>query len=416
MLLIASVLKSAYLFLGNAIGAKEDRSNTTTTNSVSSKRSRMSSSATNTSNISCSQPSKSTHRTNFATKGGNNINNDTRNSTENPQPSKQTLNGPIQSSTATAILHEKLPNGVCSCGATGQFMPPSQNPLVHLAPPNQNNAQAPRSMAPPAAHSNQRPQIHQQNQVKQRQQRHMSLQQQHQQQLMQQQWALSAHHRQRWSSSMVCCPPPLPAPPPPISGQPTFPTSHYWNELAPAVTTSSNTSSFQAPRQCRQSASTSNTNNKRSLRSQQQQNQNDQQYAQNGNQNVTSSDTNVGSNGWIIGGPNYHQQQTQHHWLQQRYLQHQQNYHNLHQNHLAHQQLQQQAQQNIPLVPHLLQHTQSLHPLPPNNNNSLCRGCAEGKCPSALSSASGPSSLVALQRQSAMIQMQASGGSSKSSF
>merc|ERR1719189_3194516 len=214
---------------------------------------------------------------------------------------------------------------------------------------------------------------------------------------------------------MVCCPPPLPAPPPPISGQPTFPTSHYWNELVPTTvsTTSSNssTSTFQAAQpQCRQASSTSSasssssgSSSKRSLRSQQQ-NQGDvaQQYPQNGNQNVTPSETNV-SNGWVIGGPNYYQQKKQH-WLQQRYLQHQQSYHNLHQNH---QQLQHQSHHgNIPLVPHLLHHTQTSHPpsLPPNNNNSLCRGCAEGKCPlAALPSSSGSSSsLVALQRHSAM--------------
>ena len=154
----------------------------------------------------------------------------------------------------------------------------------------------------------------------------------HQQQLMQQQWAMSAQHRQKWSSSMVCCPPPLPAPPPPISGQPTFPTSHYWNELVPAVTTSSTSSNFQAPRQCRQTATNSTPSvNKRSLRSQQQTQNDQQQYSQNGNQNATPSGTNV-SNGWIMGGPNYYQQQKQQHWLQQRYLQHQQNYHNLHQN------------------------------------------------------------------------------------
>ena len=241
---------------------------------------------------------------------------------------------------------------------------------------------------------------------------------------MQQQWAMtSAQHRHKWSAgSMVCCPPPLPAPPPPISGQPTFPTSHYWNELAPAVTTQSSTSSsFQAPRECRQTGTSSTTGSKRSLRSQQQ-NQNEQ-YPQNGNPNITPSGSNNvtnngGSAGWMMGGgTSYYQHQKQQHWLHQRYLQHQQNYHNLHQNHLTQQQLQHQHHQpNFPLGHQLLQNSHSTHPLPPNNNNSLCRGCAEGKCTSALPSGSGSSSLVALQRQSAMIQMQSSDGSSKSSF
>ena len=390
------------MLLGNNIGSRDDRTKTTTTTSSgSSKRSRVSSSAATTSNV---------NKT-----GRSNGSNDVRNSTENPQTAKPSLSTAAQSSTIPTVLHEKLPNGVCSCGATGQFVPPSHGGPVNLGPPNQGSAQPPRSMAPPAAHSNQRPQVHPQSQVQQRQQHHMHLQQHHQQQLMQQQWALSAHQRQRWSSSMVCCPPPLPAPPPPISGQPTFPTSHYWNEIVPTTTSASNSSNFQAPRPVRQATS----NNKRTLRSQQQNQTDQQQYSQNGNQTATSSDSNV-SNGWIIGGPNFYQQQKQQHWLQQRYLQHQQNYHNLHQNHLAQQQLpQQHPPQNIPLVPHLLQHNQSVHPCPPNNNNSLCRGCAEGKCPAALSS-SGPSSLVALpltfQRPSSMIQMQPSSGSSKSSF
>ena len=416
----------SFLFLvGNNIGRDERSKATTTTNSGSSKRSRMSSTATTTTaGISGNQqPNKNTQRGAFANKDGSTNSNPNRSSTENqlaPKPS---------ASTTTGIVHEKLPNGVCSCGATGPFGPPLPNSLGQAGNPNQVNAPVPRNMAPPAAHSNQRTQaILQHGQHQQRQPHQTHLNHPNQQQLMHQQWAMSAHQRQRWSSSMVCCPPPLPAPPPPISGQPTFPTSHYWNELVPTTvsTTSSNssTSSFQAAQpQCRQASSTSSasssssgSSSKRSLRSQQQ-NQADvaQQYPQNGNQNVTPSET----NGWVIGGPNYYQQQKQQHWLQQRYLQHQQSYHNLHQNH---QQLQHQSHHgNIPLVPHLLHHTQTSHPpsLPPNNNNSLCRGCAEGKCPlAALPSSSGSSSsLVALQRHSAMLQMQASSSSSsKPSF
>merc|ERR1712223_1888782 len=236
--------------IGNNVASQDDRSKTKTTSSGSSKRSRMSSSSTTSSN---------------ANKGGrSNVSNDVRNSTENSQVAKP-------SSTASAVVHEKLPNGVCSCGATGQFIPPSQGGLVNPGPSNQGNVPTSRSMAPPAAHSNQRPQVHPQSQLHQR----------HQNQLMHQQWALSAHQRQRWSSSMVCYPPPLPAPPPPISGQPTFPTSHYWNEIVPTTTAATNSSNFQAPRPVRQTTSS----NKRTLRSQQQ-NQTDQ-YSQNGNQTVT---------------------------------------------------------------------------------------------------------------------------------
>ena len=319
----------------------------------------MSSSTNNTSNVDGTPATKTGHRSSFATKGGSTPSNALRNSTENATASKPPQTSSIQPSSTTSVLHEKLPNGVCSCGATGQFVPPSQAALIHLGPPNINNTAAPRNMAPPAAHSNQRPQMNHQHLLQQRQQHHMHLQHHHQQQLMQQQWSMSAQHRQKWSSSMVCCPPPLPAPPPPISGQPTFPTSHYWNELVPAVTTASTSSNFQAPRQCRQPATNSSTVNKRSLRSQQQ-NQNDQPYSQGGNQNVTPSGSNV-SNGWIMGGSNYYQHQKQQHWLQQRYLQHQQNYHNLHQNHLTHQQLQHQSHPNIPIGQHVLQHSLPAH-------------------------------------------------------
>merc|ERR1712223_679135 len=181
--------------------------------------------------------SSSTATSSNANKAGrSNVSNDVRNSTENSQVAKP-------SSTASAIVHEKLPNGVCSCGATGQFIPPPQGGLVNPGPSNQGNVPTSRSMAPPAAHSNQRPQVHPQSQLHQRHQNHIQLQQHHQQQLMHQQWALSAHQRQRWSSSMVCCPPPLPAPPPPISGQPTFPTSHYWNEIVPTTTAASSSNS-----------------------------------------------------------------------------------------------------------------------------------------------------------------------------
>ena len=115
------------LFLaGNNIGRDERSKATTTTNSGSSKRSRMSSTATTTTaGISGNQQqNKTTQRGAFANKDGSTNSNPNRSSTENqhaPKPSTSTM---------TAIVHEKLPNGVCSCGATGPFGPTLPNSLA----------------------------------------------------------------------------------------------------------------------------------------------------------------------------------------------------------------------------------------------------------------------------------------------
>ena len=336
---------------GNNIGTVDTSSKTRAASSISNKRSRMSST------ISETATSRSSQQDTFVAKGEGRNNASNLTST---QPN------------STSIVHEKMPNGVCSCGAIGPFPTAGQ---IGMFPASNQNGAAPHQMAPPAAHSNQRKQTIQPQQLQQ-QQRHQHQQVHHQ--VPQQQWGTTApQHQHHWSSAMVFCPPPLPAPPPPISGQPTFPTSHYWNELAPAVTTqsSSTSSSFPAPLQSRGS--------KRSLRSQQS-SQSSNQY---GNQQGNPAPSDGTGNSWIMAGAgrderNYYQHQKQH-WLQQRFLQHQQNYHQLHQ-HASQPHLQQQV----------LQHPQPA--LPPNNNDSLCRGCAEGKCsmPSACSS-----SVMPLQRQ-----------------